>query len=71
MTQADMNELIDRATRIALRDGTAYTESRAALDDDILGKLSVADCIRLRDLCAITHTIGAALILDLLVSWSV
>lgn len=70
MTPATMNEYIDRATRVALADDIEiYLAGFAALDDELIGKVSVADCLALRDHCAATPTIGARLICNMMDLW--
>lgn len=71
MTPATMNELIDRAARIVLADDIGvYLEQYAILDDELIGKVSVADCLKLRDHCATIPTIGARMICNMMDLWA-
>ena len=65
MTPADMNDLIDRAARIALMnyDSDESYDARLALDDAIFGRMTLDEVQTLRRHCAAhAHTIGASLI---------
>lgn len=63
------NEVIDWATRVAVKDGNDYATARASLEDYLLGKLDITECIALRDYCGVIPTLGARLIHDIMWSW--
>lgn len=67
MTLADRNELIDRATRVALLDGAAYTVARDELDEYLVSRVSIRDLLAIR-----VHgpfTVGQRLICDIIDGW--
>lgn len=68
MTPAERNELIDRATRIALLDDGAHTCARAALEEFLCSRVSVGDLIAIRD--EGPFTIGQRLICDIMLGWN-
>lgn len=68
MTPAERNELIDRATRIALLDDGAHTNARAALEEFLCSRVSVGDLIAIRD--EGPFTIGQRLICDIMLGWN-
>lgn len=68
MTPAERNELIDRATRIALLDDGAHTNARAALEEFLCSCVSVGDLIAIRD--EGPFTIGQRLICDIMLGWN-
>lgn len=67
MTPADRNELIDRATRIALMPTVEYMIERAALEEHLISKVNIADLLAIRD--GARRTIGVALICDIIQGW--
>jgi len=69
MTPADRNELIDRATRVALLGGVEYMIERAALEEHLVSRVSIADLTAIRD--GARRTIGVHLICDMMQSWQV
>lgn len=68
MTPAERNELINRATRIALLDDGAHTNARAALEEFLCSRVSVRDLIAIRD--EGPFTIGQRLICDIMLGWN-
>lgn len=68
MTPADRNELIDRATRVALMPTVEYMIERAALEEHLISKVNVADLAAIRD--GACRTIGVALICDIMQGWN-
>lgn len=68
MTPAERNELIDRATRIALLDDGAHTNARAVLEEFLCSRVSVGDLIAIRD--EGPATIGQRLICDIMLGWN-
>lgn len=70
MAPADINELIDRATRVFWTQNPNHAhDMRLELEEHLLSRVSVADCRALRDACFDTPTAGAALIIDIFRSW--
>ncbi len=68
MTKTDILELIAKAARIASMDNNslAFQLEWNALEDYILGKLTIQDLISLEKWCDIVPSIGACVILAML-----
>jgi hypothetical protein len=65
MTPAERNELIDRATRCTQMDtwSLEFQQEWNAIEDHILGKLSLAEVQDLQTICFATRAAGANAIL--------
>ena len=69
MTQAERNELVDRATRIALMPTVEYMIERAILEEHLISRVNIGDLAAIRD--GARRTIGVALICDIMQGWNV
>jgi hypothetical protein len=65
MTPAERNELVDRATRVALSDDPT---ARLDFEEYLISRVAIEDLILIRD--GARRTIGVHLIYDLMLSWS-
>lgn len=63
-----MNEYLDHAQRISRLPATApeHTRHWNAMEDDILGKLTIEQCEKLRDFCLSIPCAGSGVILAIL-----
>ena len=69
MTQAERNELVDRATRVAMLGGVEYMIEYAALKEHLISRVSIEDLRAIRD--GARRTIGVHLICDVMLSWNI
>jgi hypothetical protein len=68
MTQAERNDLIDRATRIAGMPTLEYMIEHAALEEHLVSRVSVADLRSIRD--EGPFTIGQRMICGIVSRWN-
>lgn len=68
MTQAERNDLIDRATRICGMPTLEYMIERAVLEEELISRVSVADLTAIRDKGP--FTIGQRMICDIMDGWN-